>query len=205
MMNFTATLTLILATTLLPMASLAFMSVQESNEITPMGKFKLGAEPQYRTSRGSGFNFSGFVDAPLSEELSARASVGTGDTDLSLGGSLKWVPIPDFESQPAIGAKIGFIYWREGSDNLTTVRLEPLVSKKIAFEFGHLIPYASLPVMFNNGNNNNKTSLQVALGSELYHKDADNMTFGAEVGLDGKDSFSYISGFVTIYIEENPH
>jgi hypothetical protein len=184
-------------------SSSAFMTVQESNEITPSGKYKIGAEPQYRTSDGTGFNFSGFFDRSFSESLSARATLGTGDTDFSAGGSLKWVPFPDFDRQPAVGGKVGAYLWREGSDSFTTLRFEPLVSKKFETGIGQLVPYASLPIMFNSGNNFNKTSLQVAAGAELYHPEADNMTFGVEFGLSAKDSFSYISAFATIYIDEN--
>lgn len=181
----------------------AFMSTQESNEITPKGKFKLGFEPQVRTSNGTGTNFSGFFDTGINEQMSARAYVGSGDTDFALGGSLKWVPIPDYERQPAIGGKFSLINWREKSESFFTFRIEPIVSKKLSTEIGTFIPYASLPVMFNTGNDYNKTTAQVAFGSEFLHPEADNMTFGAELGFDAKDSFSYISGYVTIFLDDN--
>lgn len=182
--------------------SSAFMTVQESNEITPLGKYKLGFEPQFRTSRGTGFNFSSFFDKAYNESLSFRASAGTGDTDFSVGGSAKWVPFPDFETQPAIGFKISGTYWREASENFSTIRVEPIISKKFETDLGLFIPYTAVPLMFNNGNEFNKTTLQVAFGSEYHHLNADNMTFGAELGIDGKDAFSYVSGFVTIYLGE---
>ncbi len=179
-----------------------FMTVQESNEVTPAGKFKLGAEPQIRTSSGSGMNFSGFFDAPVNDAMSVRANVGTGDTDFSAGGSFKWVPFPDYGKQPAVGLKVGGYWWRESSESFTTLRFDPIVSKKFDTEIGLLVPYASIPVMFNSGKDYNKTSLQVAFGSELMHPETDNMTFGAEIGFDGKDSFSYVSGYVTIYLDD---
>ncbi len=183
--------------------SSAFMTVQESNELTPEGKYKIGAEPQFRTSDGSGFNFSGFFDRSLGEALSVRGTLGTGDTDFSAGASLKWVPYPDFDKQPAIGGKIGAYIWREGSENYTTFRIEPLVSKKFDTDIGTLIPYAAFPIMFNSGSNYNKTSLQIAAGAELQHPEADNMTFGAEAALNAKDAFAYVSVFATIYIDDN--
>lgn len=183
--------------------SMAFMTVQESNEITPAGKFKVGAEPQLRTSDGSGFNFSGFFDKSLSDSVSLRGQIGTGETDFSTGGSVKWVPYPDFDKQPAIGGKLGATFWREGSDSYTTFRIEPLVSKKFDTDIGLVIPYAAFPIMFNNGNNYNKTSLQIAAGAEFHHPETDNMTFGAEFALNARDSFSYISVFATIYVDES--
>ncbi len=180
----------------------AFLTVQESNEITPLGKYKLGVEPQYRTTDKAGFNFAGFFDMPINDQSSVRATLGTGETDFMGGGSIKWVPIPDYGSQPSIGGKLGAYYWREASDNFSTFRIEPLVSKKFVTEAGTFVPYASLPVMFNTGPGMNKTGVQVAFGSELHHPEADNMTFALEAGLDAKDSFSYVSGYVTIYLDD---
>jgi hypothetical protein len=178
-----------------------FMTVQESNEITPAGQYKIGVEPQFRTSNGNGFNFSGFFDAPLSDAVSARAVMGTGDTDFLVGGSLKWVPVPDYQSQPAVGGKVGLNYWRENTESFFTFRFEPIVSKKFQTDVGVFVPYGALPINFNSGKDNNGTGIQLAVGSEYLHSRADNMTFGAELGFNAKDSFSYISGYVTIYLD----
>lgn len=180
----------------------AFMTVQESNDITPMGKYKLGVEPQLRTSNGNGMNFTGFFDAPINEEMSARALIGSGDTDFVAGGSFKWVPVPDYGNQPAVGGKIGGYFWRESDEGYFTVRVEPIVSKKLHTEIGDFTPYGALPILFNSGKDYNKTGVQLAAGTEYFHSEADNMTFGAELGLDAKDSFSYISGYVTIYLDD---
>lgn len=180
----------------------AFMTVQESNEITPAGKYKIGMEPQVRLSDGTGINFTGFFDRGINDEGSFRAWVGTGDTDLTAGGSLKWVPFPDYGSQPAVGLKVGGSYWREHDENFFTVRLDPIVSKKFESDIGLFIPYVAIPVMFHSGQDKDQTGIQVAAGTEFLHTEADNMTFGAEVGFDAKDSFSYISGYVTIYLDE---
>lgn len=188
----------------LTLKSQAFMTVQESNEITPSGQLKLGIEPQFLTSGSNGTNATAFLDARMNEEMSARALVGAGDTDLALGASLKWVPYPDTEDQPAVGGKIGAYYWRESDENFTTLRIEPIVSKKVQTEIGEFIPYASFPVMINSGKDKNNTGIQLAAGSEFRHPEADNMTFGLEGGIDAKDSFSYISGYVTIYMEDSP-
>jgi len=182
--------------------SQAFMTVQESNEVTPTGKYKLGAEPQFRTSKGTGFNFGGFFDMPINEQSSFRGSVGTGETDFVAGTSLKWVPIPDYGKQPAIGGKVGAFYWREASENFFTFRIEPIMSKKFETTMGFFVPYAAVPLMFNTGKDFNKTTMQVAFGSEFQHPEADNMTFGLETGVDAKDSFSYVSGYVTIYLDD---
>lgn len=180
----------------------AFLTVQESNEISAVGKYKLGVEPQVRTSGGNGTNFSGFFDAPINEEMSIRAQIGAGDTDFVGGGSFKWVPIPDYKTQPAIGGKVSVIYFRESNDNFFTYRFEPIISKKFETEKGTFIPYGAIPLMLTTGNGSSVTGLQLAAGTEYITPNADNMTFGAEFGVNARDSFSYISGFVTIYIDE---
>jgi hypothetical protein len=180
----------------------AYLSVQESNEITPAGKFKLGFEPQIKLSRGSGANFSGFFDAPINDEMSGRVILGAGDIDIFAGASFKWVPIPDYRNQPAVGAKVTGVFSKDNSDNYVSFGLAPIVSKRFDSEYGVLTPYASLPVNFVNGKSTTTTHINVAVGSELMPISADNMTFGAELGIDLKDSFSYLSGFLTIYLDD---
>lgn len=192
----------VLLSLLISPSSFAFLTVQESNDIAAVGKYKLGIEPQIKTSNGNGANFTGFFDAAINEEASVRVHLGTGDTDFYTGGSIKWVPVPDYGKQPAIGGKVGVTYWREQSQNFFTYRFDPLVSKKFESEVGAFTPYASLPMMLTTGDGTTVTGFQLAAGTEYTHPKADNMTFGGEIGLNLKDSFSYISGFVTIYIDE---
>lgn len=180
----------------------AFMTTQESNEITPAGKYKLGFEPQIKTSNGSGANFTTFVDAPINDEFSTRVHLGAGDRDYYVGGSLKWVPIPDYENQPAIGGKISVIASREVADGYFTFTAAPIISKKFSTDIGNFIPYASTPISSTSGASDTVTNLQLAIGSEFSHSKADNMTFGAELGFDLKDTFSYVSAYVTIYLDE---
>jgi hypothetical protein len=186
----------------LPLFASAYLSVQESNEITPPGKFKLGFEPQMKLSRGSGANFSAFFDAPINDEMSARTLIGAGDLDLFAGASFKWVPIPDYENQPAVGGKVTAVFSKEDSDNFISLGFAPIVSKRFDSEVGLFIPYASLPVNFVNGKSTTTTHINVALGTEFISPKADNMTFGGELGVDLHDSFSYLSAYLTIYLDD---
>lgn len=196
------TITAIAATLVFSSPTLAFMTVQESNEITPIGKYKLGFEPQAKTSNGNGANFTTFLDAPINDEFSTRVHLGAGDRDYYVGGSLKWVPIPDYDKQPAIGGKLSVIASREVADGYFTFTAAPIVSKKFPTDIGVFIPYASVPVSSTSGASDTVTNLQLAVGSEYLHNKADNMTFGAELGFDLKDTFSYASAYVTIYLDE---
>lgn len=180
----------------------AFMTVQETAEISPLGKYKLGVEPQLKMSDGNGFNFSGFFDAALSDATSARVSAGFGDTDFYAGGSFKWVPVPDYGQQPAIGGKASIITSRDASTNFVTLRIEPLISKKFETDQGLFTPYGAIPVMFTSGNSKNTTGIQIAGGSEYHHPNWGNTVVAAELGIDAKDSFSYLSAYVTFYLDD---
>jgi len=196
--NFTAFIALLLIT----MPAQAIMTVQESAEITPQGNYKIGIEPQVITSTGGGFNTTGFFDAPINEQASYRIHLGTGDTDVYAGGSVKWVPFPDFDSQPAVGGKLSMILGNQNDLSLFVVRAEPIVSKKMETIIGLFIPYAALPINFVKIDGHSETGIQLAGGTEFIYNELENVTFGVELGLDVKDSFSYISGFATIYLDE---
>lgn len=83
----------------------AFYETGESGEIAKEGTYKIGLMPQLRLSDGSGMNFTGFFDRALNDESSLRIHAGLGETDFYMGGSYKWIPIPDYKNQPAIGGK----------------------------------------------------------------------------------------------------
>lgn len=182
--------------------SYAIMTVQESAEITPAGNYKIGIEPQVITSDGGGFNMTGYFDAPINEEASYRVHLGTGDTDIYAGGSVKWTPFPDFDQQPAVAGKVSLIVGDTNDVNLFVVRVEPIVSKKFETNIGLFIPYGALPVNFITIDGESETGIQLAGGTEFISNRLENVTFGAELGLDAKDSFSYISAFATIYLDE---
>lgn len=189
---------------LLSLPALAYQTVGESGELTAEGKYKIGVEPQIRLSDGSGVNISGFFDSRLTDSSSGRVHIGLGETDFYTGVSYKWIPIPDFEGQPAIGGKASIIYGRDSSENILSYRLEPLASKKFDTEQGLFTPYVSLPFMITTYKSETKNSMQLALGTEYSHPDEDRYHFGAELGINLKDSFAYVSGFVTMYIDEAP-
>ncbi|PIS10300.1 MAG: hypothetical protein COT73_10135 [Bdellovibrio sp. CG10_big_fil_rev_8_21_14_0_10_47_8] len=183
-------------------SSWALFTIQESTDITPVGHYKLGLEPQVKTSDGGGTNFTAFFDTGISDETSARVLVGTGDTDFAAGASFKWVPIPDYKKQPAIGGKVSLLTWHDSGDSFSALRLEPIVGKKFETDIGSFSPYASVPVMFIDGKTDSKTGFQLAGGTEYIHHELENMTFGGEIGFNAKSSFSYISAFVTINVDD---
>ena len=157
---------LIILISLIPLHSNAFFSTGESGEITPKGTYRVGVEPQFKLSEGSGTNFTAFFDSALNDESSWRAHLGIGDTDFYAGGSYKWIPYPNFGSQPAMGLKFEAVYGRKASDSIIALRVHPLISKKFETDIGHFSPYASIPVGLVNYQSSNTFQLSLVAGSE---------------------------------------
>ncbi len=187
---------------LLGSAAQAFFETGESAEITPTGFYKVGIMPQIRLSDGSGMNVGGFFDSGLTEDKSVRVTLGAGETDFYTGGSFKWVPVPDYKNQPAIGAKLEAIYARKSSDSLVSFRVQPLLSKKFDTDQGLFTPYAGFPISITTWRSNTDTQVNLVGGTEFSTPQYKNMEFGAELGINGNKSFTYISGYITVLLDE---
>jgi hypothetical protein len=198
----TALLAVLFTTVFVGSQAFAVLEVGESGEVTGQGMNRVGLVPQVKTSNGGGANISAFFDSGLNDSTSARLWAGTGDTDFDLGGSLKWVPIPDYENQPALGLRGSAFYLRDGSVSSSVLRVEPLISKKFDVDIGELTPYASLPLMVQTRDSSSTTEMQLTVGSEYVHPDVKKLRFGAELGFDLKDSFSYIAAYVSIALDD---
>lgn len=193
MRHFLVSLTLLLST-----HAWAYLTINESAEILPKGYYSVGVEPQLNTSENSGLNLGVFVDAPLTEAAQARLSLGTGVTDFWASGSMKYIPYPDVDNQPAIGLRGSLTYGRDGDLNFFHTQLAPMASKKTPFVHGLLIPYVALPITHNATKEKNFVSSQLTMGSEFIPKGNKDFHYGAEIGFNLNQSFSYISAFVTM-------
>ena len=174
----------------------AYLSIGESGEIQPVGSNQFGVEPQILGNEGGGVNIGTFLDVPWRDDLSSRFSLGVGKIDFHAGAALKWMPFPDVDQQPAMGIKVAGWYARQSSLNVWTFQIAPLFSKKYQADAGLFIPYVAVPVSFVSSTDKSVTGTQFAIGSELYAKDVQNMHFSAELALNLKDSYSFISGTV---------
>lgn len=177
--------------------ALAFLTISESAEIPAMTDYQFGFEPQILTNRGGGANATGFFDAPFNDSTVGRLWLGAGAVDFNFGGTVKYVPFPDVDTQPGIGIRGGAFYSRKDDINMLTLQIAPLFSKKVQTESGLFIPYAAIALNMNNTKDRNFTGSQMVLGTEFKTPEIPSMYFGAEVGLDLSESFSYISGTVT--------
>lgn len=194
---FLVTMGLTLSTT----SSSAYVILGESGELIEPGKSSLSFFPQFILSDGGGFNFISFVDTGLTESSSMRLQLSTGDTDISGGASFKWVPIPDYQNQPAIGLKLGGFLGREGDSNFSHFQVAPLLSKKQSTDYGLFIPYGAIQWSNLYISGENFRSLQLLAGTEYLHDDT-NLKFGAELALEAKDASTYLGFWITVPFED---
>jgi hypothetical protein len=185
----------------------AYYSVMDNGEILAPGKYKITGETQFITDDG-GINIPLRFDAGLNDEMGIRGIIGFGATDFFAGGMFKWMPVPDLDNQPAIGANMGILYGRDRGSGELTFRFEPLISKRFEVNFGHITPYASIPlgVRTRNGDRyeNDPTDFvaQFAVGGQLELHDWNNLQFMTELGVDLDNAYSYLSFAAVIYFDE---
>jgi len=179
-------------------AAWAYYDVMDTGEVLGDGRYKVTAVSELLTSRG-GLNAGGIFDMGFQEQYGLRALVGVGTTDYNFGALFKWMPVPDTDSQPAVGFNVGLLYAKIDNDNDLTLRFEPLVSKKFNLEHLVLTPYASLPISMRNRTSTTEDSSsamgwQAVVGSQLKIEQWQNIQFMAEAGVDlGSNAYSHVS------------
>lgn len=172
------------------------MTIAESAELVPENQFRVSLEPQVNY-----FNFNTHFDTGVAEDAQVRLSAGIGSGNYHFDFFYKQIPYPDYSDQPAIGYKIGAIFARENNSSVLTPLFCPLISKNILIHKDRWTPYLSLPIGVSVFQSRSTTPVHFVAGFEFVPTSVENMQFGAEMGLNIKDSFSYMSAFVSFYFE----
>ena len=195
---------LILATFVFQPAFASYLSIGESGEILPANtRYQVGFAPQMVTNNDTGGNLSTFLDAAWTDSLSSRFTLGLGVIDFFTGASLKYIPFPDVDKQPAIGVKATFWYAREETENISTIQVAPMMSKKFqSKDYGLFTPYTALGISSYEVGGKGKTGLQFFVGSEWKPVDLPEYNFTAEVALDLDESVSHITVLVGLPFNE---
>lgn len=175
----------------------AYLSIAESGELIAPDKFQLGVEGQGLLNRGGGGNLNVFVDAGINDELSGRVTLGGGTTDFNAFGSIKYMPFPDFDKQPAMGVRMGLGMARFHEENFLQVQVAPLASKKINTNYGLTVPYIAIPFTYINADHENFLATNIVLGTEFNSPELPGVSFGGEFGLELNRSYTYFSLFAT--------
>ncbi|MGZ3775037.1 MAG: hypothetical protein ACXVCY_14200 [Pseudobdellovibrionaceae bacterium] len=179
----------------------AYLSIAESGEMVPPGKYQVGVEPQLLLNKGGGANFDVFFDSSINESTSARVQMGAGAIDFNAFASVKWIPFPDVNNQPAMGLRVGAGLARDEQQNILQLQVAPLLSKKYDTEYGLTVPYLAVPFNFLNSKTENVVATNLVVGSEFHYVDWKEVTLGGELGIDLNKSYSYISIFATFPFE----
>jgi hypothetical protein len=188
------------ATLLFSRASFAYLALNETAELLPEGYFKLGLAPELKLTNGQGFNISAYFDTYLTEDTNARITIGGGEVDFWTSASVKWVPFPDVDKQPAIGLRGALIYARDESVSFYNVQFSPILSKLADTTYGKMIPYVGLPITFISTKDNSSVATQFALGAEWFSKK--DMHVGGEVDLNLNKAFTAVSVFVSFPFDQ---
>lgn len=182
----------------------SYLSIGESGEILPADKnYQVGLSPQLITNNDTGANIGTFLDAAWTDSLSSRFTLGVGVVDFYSGASLKYIPFPDVAQQPAIGIKASFWYAREGTENITTAHLAPMISKKFqSQDYGLFIPYTALGISLYELDGDSKTGTQFFIGTDWKAPALPDYNMSAEFAMDLEDSVSHISFFIALPFSE---
>jgi hypothetical protein len=178
----------------------AHLTVVESGELISIGEYRLTTETQL-SRLGSGLTLNFHFDAPVDESSQIRFSTGFGGIDFFSSFSYKWIPFPDSTKQPAIGFKVDASYIKDGNLNTIVTRFIPLSSKKFKLELGDAIPYIALPIGVSASNSSSAYPSHLVIGSEFSPNSGQKVNFGSEVGVNLKDSNSYLSFFAVFYFD----
>lgn len=177
--------------------ALAYLTILESAEVVPPKMSRIGFVPQLVTNDSSGLNTDVTFDSGWNEASSSRFTLGAGKMDIHLGGTYKWVPFPDVARQPALGLRSAIWYARYKDESYMTFSAAPLMSKKVEQPVGLFTPYVALPISYTLNRHKDFFSQQFVIGSEFATNKIPLFTFAAELGLNLKDSYSFIAGFVS--------
>lgn len=175
-----------------------YLSLGESGEI-PQKEYQIGVAPQILLNNDKGLNGAVFLDKAWNDSTSSRFMIGAGEIDFYGSGSIKFVPFPDVDRQPAIGFKAALWYARIGDENITTVQVAPVISKKYrSSDYGILVPYAGYGISLYEDHGDSTTGQQFFIGTDWKSPEIENVNFTAEVAASLNDSTSAITFFATI-------
>lgn len=182
----------------------AYLASLESGELPEDGIYRLGITPGFLLSPVAGAGIGVLADRRVSESSSFRAELGVGEVDLSIGGSFKWILIPDFDKQPAVGLKLGATFGVDEGDSLTLFSVQPLMSKIFQVHAsGRFVPYVGLPIGFGVFDGKSESMMHMVLGTEAQLDSLPSMEFAAELGFSIRNASDYFSVLVSFFFDEN--
>lgn len=200
-MKTTLFLFLLTICTLNPSAQAGVFNIPEFVEYKA---WAVGIEPEVTLSTYGNTSSSGISSTvkftygitPLSN-LQVGMGIGSGSKGFRLGGTYTFDFIPDLEGQIGAGLAVQAYYYKlKGSFGQTETTLYPYLHKLIKSEGGiNYDPYFALPFGYAFYNGTYRGIWQMVFGANF--KTSEHFNFTSEVGVNLKDTDSYISGGIT--------
>ncbi len=113
-----------------------------------------------------GTNVNARLSMGLTEDLQGDLEVSSGDIDFMASAMAKWVPIPDYQKQPALGIRGGLTYLDTNSYTQTSFSATPFASKSFESPHGKFAPYAGVPLSLNTNSDDTFFTARMILGLE---------------------------------------
>jgi hypothetical protein len=179
---------IILLLSLGPLLANAYSTLDHGN-VTPPRTYRGMLELQGAT----GLNVVGRMDMGIDESSGVRAILGTGATALQWGLYYKWVPIPDYRKQPAMGLLGGFTVTQMDGKSAVTMKVHPMISKRLTSDIGDVVPYISVPVGIRFSDGKTTVPVLLALGAELQANYLNKFSLWIEGGANISNAEGYIS------------
>lgn len=177
-----------------------YLSIMESGEPVQAGDYHIGFAPQFVTDIDGASNAVFNLRTQINSGQDFSLQLGSGHTRIWSTIASRWVPIPDVQSQPALGIRYDITLAQQTNQSTGVFRLAPFISKRFRTEAGHLEPYAYLPmgVAINNDQTQNLSSLTI--GTQLQVEDLRPIYFYVESGINLKGTHSYfLVGIFSIF------
>lgn len=173
--------------------SWAYLTILESGEPLTKSELHLGFAPQFMLDDHTGSNGVINIRTGLDEGRDFSVQLGGGNIHFWTSLSTRWIPIPDYDDQPAIGFRFDVTLSKIASESDGAIRVAPFASKRFRSDTGHIEPYVYLPIglRVSGGTYDNLSSFVV--GSQFMIEDLRPVFFYGETAFNIKNSVSYFT------------
>ena len=150
-----------------------------------MSIYEISLEPNitFTGPTGKGFGMNGHLLMPLTQDISANLSMGSGIVPFMFDGHIQYSLYPDFEGHIAFSVGGGLNYLRRQEWNHVTAYLYPTISKSFRWGGFLMAPYALLPIGVCLFRNQFTVPIKVSIGNKITSEDLKNIYFYFEVGV----------------------
>ncbi len=183
-------ITALVTTLLLAQPCYSYQSLMTSGDLIQPETFQVLGYLESIFDELDGMNINARGVYGINDEMQADLEIGMGELNIMLGAFLKWVPIPDYDKQPAIGVRAGLSYIDHDLYSQTSISAMPFVSKGYNAEYGRFVPYVGFPLAINSNKIDTYFSSRIVFGTEWTHPEEKQIHVVAELGFELSKSFN---------------